>query len=55
MKVEGTAAALEAVVVAGPSGAMVVGLVGVGGVGFVTRLVGLLVVAAKLSRNRTLR
>lgn len=55
MKLEDTAAALEAVVVAGPSGAMVVGPVGVGGVGFVTTLVGLMVVAAKLSTNRTLR
>lgn len=49
MKAEDTAAVLEAVVAAGPSGAMVVGLVG--DEGFVTTLVGLMVVAAKLSRN----
>lgn len=50
MKVEATAAVLEALVVAGPSGAMVVGLVD--GEGVVTPLVGLMVVAAKLSTNR---
>lgn len=50
VKVEATAAVLEALVVAGPSEAMVVGLVG--GEGFVIPLVGLMVVAAKLSRNR---
>lgn len=49
MKVEAAAAVLEALVVAGPSGAMVVGLVD--GEVFVTPLVGLMVVAARRSRN----